>query len=175
MTQLRPRLVYWPPVQGTGTPTTEAGLEARPARAGEAIEVSVVIPCLNEAKGIETVVSKAREALERGSLTGEVIVVDNGSSDGSPQVAQRAGARVVHEPRRGYGSAYLAGFAQARGEFIVMGDGDDSYDFSEVARFLELDAMASPPHRQSPVDGDAEPILQHRCARCALRHAGLQA
>jgi glycosyltransferase involved in cell wall biosynthesis len=155
MTQLRPRLVYWPPVQGTGTPTTEAGLEARPARAGEAIEVSVVIPCLNEAKGIETVVSKAREALERGSLTGEVIVVDNGSSDGSPQVAQRAGARVVHEPRRGYGSAYLAGFAQARGEFIVMGDGDDSYDFSEVARFLE------------PLRGGADLVIGNRMGRLA--------
>jgi glycosyltransferase involved in cell wall biosynthesis len=98
--------------------------------------VSVVIPCLNEAESIEACVTKAREALERNGIAGEVVVADNDSEDGSRELAQAAGARVVHEPRRGYGSAYLAGFAAARGEFIVMGDADLTYDFDEIPRFL---------------------------------------
>jgi glycosyltransferase involved in cell wall biosynthesis len=111
-------------------------MDARSTPGREGIEVSVVIPCLNEANGIGIVVSKARDAMRRGGFEGEVIVVDNGSTDGSPEVALRAGARIVREPRRGYGSAYLAGFDEARGKFIVMGDGDDSYDFAEIGRFL---------------------------------------
>jgi glycosyltransferase involved in cell wall biosynthesis len=98
--------------------------------------VSVVIPCLNEAQNIEQCVAAARAALERGGLAGEVVVADNDSDDGSAQLAAAAGARVVHEPRRGYGSAYLAGFAAARGEFIVMGDADLTYDFDEIPRFV---------------------------------------
>src|SRR5437588_3542858 len=82
--------------------------------------VSVVIPCLNEAESIERVVGLARQTLDDAGLPGEVIVADNGSEDGSPELARRAGARVVHESRRGYGSAYLAGFASARGDYIVM-------------------------------------------------------
>jgi glycosyltransferase involved in cell wall biosynthesis len=97
----------------------------------------VVIPCLNEAETIATCVIKARRSMERAGLLGEVIVSDNGSTDGSPELAATAGARVVHETRKGYGSAYLAGFAAARGRFIVMGDGDDTYDFDEVDRFVE--------------------------------------
>ncbi len=98
--------------------------------------VSVVIPCLNEAENIEACVTQAREALERNGIPGEVVVADNASEDGSPALAEAAGARVVHEPRRGYGSAYLAGFAAARGEFIVMGDADLTYDFDEIPRFV---------------------------------------
>ncbi|MGB2710519.1 MAG: glycosyltransferase family 2 protein [Conexibacter sp.] len=102
--------------------------------------VSVVIPCLNEAENIELCVAKAREVLVRNGISGEVVVADNDSEDGSRQLAEAAGARVVHEPRRGYGSAYLAGFAAARGEYIVMGDADLTYDFNEIPRFLaELD------------------------------------
>jgi glycosyltransferase involved in cell wall biosynthesis len=70
-------------------------------------------------------------------IDGEVVVADNGSTDGSPRLAERAGARVVHEPRRGYGSAYLTGFAAARGRFVLMGDADDSYDFGDIPRFVE--------------------------------------
>src|SRR4051794_8794481 len=99
--------------------------------------VSVVIPCLNEAETIAECVTRARDALQSNNLHGEVIVADNGSSDGSPDLAAQAGARVVHEPRRGYGSAYLAGFAAARGEYIVMGDADLTYDFGDIPRFLE--------------------------------------
>ena len=91
--------------------------------------VSVVIPCLNEAENIEECVTRARAVLEEHGLDGEVVVADNGSTDGSPELAAAAGARVIHEERRGYGSAYLAGFAAARGEYIVMLDADLTYDF----------------------------------------------
>lgn len=104
------------------------------------LRVSVVIPCLNEAENIEQCVTLAREVLDRNGIPGEVIVADNDSDDGSAELAAAAGARVVHEPRRGYGSAYLAGFAAARGDYIVMGDADLTYDFNEIPRFLrELD------------------------------------
>ena len=99
-------------------------------------ELSVVIPCLNEAEGIAVVVEKAVRTMEREGISGEVVVADNGSTDGSPAIAEAAGARVVHEPRRGYGSAYQAGFTAARGEYILMGDGDDTYDFTQIDRFV---------------------------------------
>jgi len=98
--------------------------------------VSVVMPCLNEAEGVGVCVEKARKALAAMGVAGEVVVVDNGSTDGSPEIAARAGARVVHERRRGYGAAYLRGFQEARGRYLVMGDADDTYDFSEIARFV---------------------------------------
>ncbi len=108
-----------------------------------AVLVSVVIPCLNEAENIEQCVRLAHEALQRVDGVGEVVVADNGSEDGSAELATRAGARVVHERRRGYGSAYLAGFAAARGRYIVMVDADLTYDFNEIPRFVaELDAGA---------------------------------
>lgn len=101
------------------------------------LRVSVVIPCLDEAENIETCVLKARAALEDNAIVGEVVVADNGSQDGSPELAAAAGARVIHEPRRGYGSAYMAGFAAARGQYIVMADADLTYDFAEIPRFVE--------------------------------------
>ena len=105
--------------------------------------VSVVIPCLNEAATIEQCVTRALSVLEEHDLPGEVVVADNGSDDGSVALAETAGARVIHEPRRGYGSAYLAGFAAARGRYIVMLDADLTYDFSDIPSFLErLDAGA---------------------------------
>jgi glycosyltransferase involved in cell wall biosynthesis len=99
--------------------------------------VSVVIPCLNEAANIEQCVTRARAVLEEHDLRGEVVVADNGSEDGSPALAESAGARVIHEPRRGYGSAYLAGFAAAQGEYIVMLDADLTYDFEDIPGFIE--------------------------------------
>jgi glycosyltransferase involved in cell wall biosynthesis len=99
--------------------------------------VSVVIPCLNESENIESCVRSAAAALASGGLNGEVIVVDNDSDDNSAALAEAAGARVIHEPRRGYGSAYLAGFAAARGDYIVMADADLTYDFNEIPRFVE--------------------------------------
>jgi hypothetical protein len=99
--------------------------------------VSVVIPCLNEADNIEECVRRALEVISEHELAGEVLVADNASEDGSAQIAEAAGARVIVEPRRGYGSAYLAGFAAARGRFIVMADADLTYDFGEIPRFVE--------------------------------------
>ena len=98
--------------------------------------VSVVIPCLNEADSIERCVRAALRALEASGLAGEVIVADNDSDDGSPLLAAAAGAIVVHQPVRGYGSAYMAGFAAARGLYIVMADADLTYDFDEIPRFV---------------------------------------
>jgi glycosyltransferase involved in cell wall biosynthesis len=99
--------------------------------------VSVILPCLDEADGVGRCVEKATAALDEMGLAGEVIVVDNGSTDGSPEIATRAGARVIHERRRGYGAAYLRGFQEARGRVIVMADADDSYDLRDIARFVE--------------------------------------
>src|SRR5690242_1717822 len=105
--------------------------------------VSVVIPCLNEEGNIEHCVSVARSVLEEHAIPGEVVVADNASEDRSAELAAAAGARVVSEPRRGYGSAYLAGFSAARGRYIVMADADLTYDFSETPRFVkELHAGA---------------------------------
>lgn len=101
------------------------------------LQVSVVIPCLDEAASIEVCVTEARKAIQAGGYAGEVIVVDNASTDGSAELAARAGAHVVHEARRGYGNAYLAGLAAARGEYIVMIDADLTYDVHELPRFVE--------------------------------------
>jgi len=103
----------------------------------ETIEVSVVMPCLNEAPSIGRCVDKARAALAAAGVKGEVVVADNGSDDGSAEIARAHGARVVSEPQRGYGSAYQCGIEAARGTYIVIGDADDTYDFSEIDRFVE--------------------------------------
>ena len=133
----------------------------------------------------------ALDALTTSGIPGEVVVADNASEDRSAELAAAAGARVVHEPRRGYGSAYLAGFAAARGRYIVMGDADLTYDFHEIPRFVEkLDEGAelvmgdrmdnihpgAMPwlHRYvgNPVlTGDPQRLLPHRRQRRALRHA----
>ena len=99
-------------------------------------EVSVVMPCLNEADTLAACIEKALQTCRDSGIAGEVIVADNGSSDGSPTIAERLGARVVHVPARGYGHALMGGIAAARGTFIVMGDADDSYDFRDVPRFV---------------------------------------
>jgi glycosyltransferase involved in cell wall biosynthesis len=105
--------------------------------------VSVVVPCLNESATVGACVHVARDALALIDPAGEVIVVDNGSTDGSPELADAAGARVLREPRRGYGQAYLTGFAAAGGDYLVMGDADLTYDFADTPRFVaELDAGA---------------------------------
>ena len=153
--------------------------------------VSVVIPCLNEAENIETCVVAALEAIVRMGVSGEVVVADNDSEDDSAAIAERAGARVVVERRRGYGSAYLAGFAAARGRYIVMADADLTYDFKEIPRFVAAldegaemvigdrmdniqarrDAVAAPLRRQPGAHRPAQPVLPHRHQRRPLRHA----
>jgi len=101
------------------------------------VEVSVVMPCLNEADTIVACIEKAREGLAAAGVTGEIIVADNGSSDNSPGLAQAAGARVVSVSDRGYGHALQAGLAAAQGRLVIVGDADDSYDFREIPRFVE--------------------------------------
>ena len=102
---------------------------------GSEIEVSLVIPCLNEAQSLALCIEKATKAFKAARIRGEVIVADNGSTDGSIEIAQRHGARVVHAPLRGYGNALRAGLEAAQGRFIIMGDADESYDFTEIPRF----------------------------------------
>jgi glycosyltransferase involved in cell wall biosynthesis len=112
-----------------------------PTQLAEPLRVSVVIPCLNEAENIVQCVTSAQRVLAENHISGEVIVVDNGSDDDSAELAEAAGATVVREPRRGYGRAYLSGFDFARGEYIVMIDADLTYDFEEIPHFVdELDA-----------------------------------
>ena len=100
-------------------------------------EVSVVMPCLNEVETLGACIGKAQRAMAAAGIRGEVVIADNGSTDGSQALAESLGARVVHVPARGYGSALMGGIEAARGRFIVMGDADDSYDFSDVPRFVD--------------------------------------
>jgi len=102
------------------------------------IEVSAVIPCLNEAATIGTCVEKAQRAFREHNIRGEVVVADNGSTDGSIELAMERGARVVHVPYRGYGNALRHGIEASHGKYIIMGDADDSYDFHDLPRFVEL-------------------------------------
>jgi len=108
-----------------------------PLTQAEPLEVSVVMPCLNEAETLETCIRKAQRALREANLAGEIVIADNGSSDGSVEMAERLGARVVRVEARGYGNALMGGIAAASGKYIVMGDADDSYDFGHVPQFVE--------------------------------------
>jgi glycosyltransferase involved in cell wall biosynthesis len=101
------------------------------------LELSIVMPCLNEAETLATCIKKARDYLERQEIAGEVLIADNGSTDGSQEIATNSGARVVPIPERGYGSALRGGIGAAQGQFIIMGDADDSYDFTNLSLFLE--------------------------------------
>ena len=101
------------------------------------IEISIVIPCLNEAETLQGCVVEAFAALESNGVTGEVIVADNGSSDGSQEIARQAGARVITVSRKGYGNALQGGVRASEAEYVLMGDADGSYDFGELPRFLE--------------------------------------
>ena len=100
-------------------------------------EVSVVMPCLNEEAAIGACIEKIRRTFDQAGLDGEIVVCDNGSTDGSVAIAEAMGARVVHQPERGYGNAYLKGFDSARGRYLVMGDADDTYDFTLIPEFLK--------------------------------------
>ena len=99
-------------------------------------ELTILMPCLDEAETLSRCIAKARAYLERSGVAGEVLIADNGSTDGSIDIAGKAGARVVHEKRKGYGSALRAGIAAARGRYIIMGDADDSYDFTALDPFI---------------------------------------
>jgi glycosyltransferase involved in cell wall biosynthesis len=100
-------------------------------------ELTVVMPCLNEAETLAVCIQKAKNALSSANISGEVLVADNGSKDGSQQIATDSGARLVHVPVRGYGAALMAGIRAARSKFVLMADADDSYDFEHIPRFIE--------------------------------------
>jgi glycosyltransferase involved in cell wall biosynthesis len=101
------------------------------------LELSVVMPCLNEADTLETCIKKAFNSFQTHSIDGEVIVADNGSTDSSVEIAERNGARVINVEAKGYGNALMGGINAARGRFVIMGDADDSYDFLEIPKFVE--------------------------------------
>jgi glycosyltransferase involved in cell wall biosynthesis len=127
-------------INPSGRPSLEAHLAPsyQGVSAGRVpdLEVSIVMPCLNEAEALAACISEAYGALADLGLTGEVVVVDNGSTDGSTDVALAAGARVIHEADRGYGNACRRGLREAAGRFVVMGDADGSYDFTALSSFI---------------------------------------
>jgi glycosyltransferase involved in cell wall biosynthesis len=124
---------------------------------GDDLEVTILMPCLNEGNAISTCIREARRALDAAEIEGEVLVVDNGSVDGSAELAREAGARVVREPQKGYGNAYLRGFKEARGRYIVIGDSDGTYDFSLVPQFLGLLRNGCDFVNGSRIKGDMSP------------------
>jgi len=109
----------------------------RKSIAKEPHKLSIVMPCLDEAETLKACIAKAKGFLSTSEHDGEILVADNGSTDGSVEIAERAGARVIHVTDKGYGSALLGGIQAARGEFVIMGDADDSYDFSALGPFVE--------------------------------------
>ena len=115
----------------------ESPATAGPLPSDTAPEVSVVMPCLNEADTLESCIAKAQGALQENGIDGEIIVADNGSTDDSPAIATRMGVRLVQVESKGYGHALMIGIAAARGKFVIMGDSDASYDFGEIPRFIE--------------------------------------
>ena len=108
-----------------------------PESGAQAIELSIVMPCLNEAETLAVCIKKAKAFLAEHDVRGEVIVADNGSTDGSQQIANALGARIVHVPARGYGAALIGGIEAAHGKYVAMGDADDSYDFGALMPFVE--------------------------------------
>lgn len=113
-------------------------LEDRPAETPPApLELTILMPCLNEVETLAACIGKAMGYLARSGVRGEVLIADNGSTDGSQGIARALGARVVHVPRRGYGAALITGIEAARGRFVIMGDSDDSYDFTALDPFVE--------------------------------------
>jgi hypothetical protein len=124
-------------VSSMSTALTSEGALREVVGATQPVDVSVVIPCLNEANSLAICIDKAASAFRNAGLCGEVVVADNGSNDGSVVIAEQHGARVIHVAERGYGAALRAGIAASRGPYIIMGDADDSYDFTEVPRFVE--------------------------------------
>lgn len=101
------------------------------------VKITILMPCLNEAETLETCILKAKEFLRRSTHQGEILIADNGSSDGSQEIAKKNGVRLVNVKNKGYGSALTQGIKEAKGEWIVMGDADDSYDFTELDAFIE--------------------------------------
>jgi glycosyltransferase involved in cell wall biosynthesis len=119
------------------TPQLSVGPTDAPRTVTDDLELSIVLPCLNEAETLETCIVKAKGYLARSGVKGEVVIGDNGSTDGSQEIARRAGARVVDVPRRGYGAALMGAIEASRGKYVIMGDSDDSYDMGNLDAYVE--------------------------------------
>jgi glycosyltransferase involved in cell wall biosynthesis len=141
----------------------QASLLASPSVTPSSPQISVIVPCLNEEDAVGNVVDQALDGIRRAGRPGEVIVVDNGSTDASAAIASEHGATVLTEPRRGYGSAYLAGLEAARGAYIVMADADDTYPLRELPAFVEQlengDDVVIGSRFKGTIHGDAMPFL----------------
>ena len=140
------------------------------------MEVTILMPCLNEAETVATCVRKARSFLTRTGIEGEVLVADNGSSDGSPQLARDAGARVVEISKKGYGSALIGGIDAATGRYVIMADADDSYDFSQLDAFVDGlragNTMVIGHRFRGGIQRGAMPMLHRYLGNPALSFAG---
>jgi glycosyltransferase involved in cell wall biosynthesis len=144
--------------------------------AAEDIEVSVVMPCLNEAESIGECIGMADRGLARAGAKGEIVIADNGSTDGSQEIARELGARVVEVPRHGYGAALMGGFEAAAGRYVVMGDADASYDFSSLEPFVERlragDDLVMGNRFKGGIEEGAMPFLNRRLGNPALSFIG---
>jgi glycosyltransferase involved in cell wall biosynthesis len=144
--------------------------------AREDIEVSIVMPCLDEEESLGACIKMAQEGLERAGARGEIVIADNGSTDGSQEIARALGARVVDVPAKGYGAALMGGFEAARGEFIVMGDADGSYDFGHIEAFLERlragDELVMGNRFEGGIEEGAMPVLNRYLGNPVLSFIG---
>jgi glycosyltransferase involved in cell wall biosynthesis len=154
-------------------PTRLDGVQTSESRS---VELTILMPCLNEAETVATCVRKAQGFLERTGIEGEVLVADNGSSDGSPELAREAGARVVPIAEKGYGSALIGGIDAARGRYVIMADADDSYDFSQLDAFVEGlragNTMVIGHRFRGGIRPGAMPLLHRYLGNPALSFAG---
>ena len=167
---------------GNGSPTRQMTTRSEPtadpleSTAGGAVEVSVVMPCLNERESIGECIRMARAGLDAAGAAGEIVVADNGSSDGSQEIAREMGARVVEVARKGYGAALMGGFEAARGCFVVMGDADASYDFSAIGPFVERlragDDLVMGNRFRGGIEKEAMPFLNRYLGNPVLSFAG---
>lgn len=114
----------------------ESGVSMNTVNADESVELTLLMPCLNEARTLGSCITKGMKALKQLGIVGEILVADNGSDDGSPDIAQQYGARVISVKQKGYGSALISGIKAAKGHYIIMGDADDSYDWSNISAFV---------------------------------------
>lgn len=139
-------------------------------------EVSVVMPCLNEAESIGECIRQALRGLESAGADGEIVIADNGSTDGSQEIARELGARVVDVPRKGYGAALMGGFRAAKGRFVIMGDADASYDFEAIAPFIDRlragDELVMGNRFKGGVKAGAMPFLNHYLGNPVLSFLG---
>jgi glycosyltransferase involved in cell wall biosynthesis len=140
------------------------------------VELTILMPCLDEAETVATCVHKARSFLDRTGIDGEVVVADNGSTDGSPELAREAGARVLHIVDKGYGNALIGGIDAARGRFVIMADADDSYDFSQLDAFVDGlragDTMVIGNRFRGGIRPGAMPLLHRYLGNPVLSFAG---